>query len=84
VISVNNGIGTNWADPTYDAAGNMTAMPNAYSPTSNLSFKYDAWNRLVEVRDSSNNLIQQNEFDGLGRRIIRIDVAANPDVTYDY
>jgi RHS repeat-associated protein len=70
VISVNMGIGTNWADPTYDAAGNMTAMPNAYSPASNFSLKYDAWNRLVEVTNAG-SLVQQNEFDGLGRRIVR-------------
>jgi RHS repeat-associated protein len=62
--------GTNWADPTYDAAGNMTAMPNAYSPANNLTLKYDAWNRLVEVKNVA-SLVQQNEFDGLGRRIVR-------------
>jgi RHS repeat-associated protein len=68
--SITASVGTNWANPTYDAAGNMTAMANPYSPASNLSLKYDAWNRLVEAKNGA-SLVQQNEFDGLGRRIVR-------------
>jgi RHS repeat-associated protein len=34
-----------------------------------LKGKYDAWNRLVEVRDSNDNLIAQYEYNGLNQRI---------------
>jgi RHS repeat-associated protein len=47
---------------THDANGNMTLLPG-------LKGKYDAWNRLVEVRDSSDNLIANYEYNGLNQRI---------------
>jgi RHS repeat-associated protein len=46
----------------HDANGNMTLMPN-------LKGKYDAWNRLIEARDSSDNLITQYEYNALNQRI---------------
>jgi hypothetical protein len=47
---------------THDANGNMVLMPG-------LKRKYDAWNRLVEVRDTNDNLIAQYEYNGLNQRI---------------
>ncbi|MDR2437941.1 MAG: hypothetical protein LBE12_01045 [Planctomycetaceae bacterium] len=47
---------------THDANGNMVLMPG-------LKGKYDAWNRLVEIRDSNDNLIAQYEYNGLNQRI---------------
>jgi RHS repeat-associated protein len=47
---------------THDANGNMTLMPG-------LKGKYDAWNRLVEVKDSNDNLIANYEYNGLNQRI---------------
>jgi RHS repeat-associated protein len=47
---------------THDANGNMVLM-------SGLKGKYDAWNRLVEVKDSSDNLISTYEYNGLNQRI---------------
>ena len=49
---------------THDANGNMTVMPN-------LKAKYDAWNRLVELRDASDNLVARYEYNGLGHRITK-------------
>lgn len=46
----------------YDANGNMTLMPG-------LKGKYDAWNRLVEVRDSIGNQIATYEYNGANQRI---------------
>ncbi|MDR1479482.1 MAG: RHS repeat-associated core domain-containing protein, partial [Planctomycetaceae bacterium] len=46
----------------HDANGNMILMPG-------LKGKYDAWNRLVEVRDTSDNLVAQYEYNGLNQRI---------------
>jgi RHS repeat-associated protein len=49
----------------------------AYSTTGNLTtdaegrtLSYDAWNRLVSVRDSTGMLIARYEYDGLNRRIV--------------
>ena len=47
---------------THDANGNMTLMPG-------LKTKYDAWNRLVEVRHSSDNLIARYDYNGSNQRI---------------
>jgi RHS repeat-associated protein len=47
---------------THDNNGNMLTLPN-------LSCKYDAWNRLVEVRDSSNALLASYIYNGLNQRV---------------
>jgi hypothetical protein len=47
---------------THDKNGNMTVMPG-------LKGKYDAWNRLVEVRDSSDVLIATYSYNGQNQRI---------------
>ncbi|MCH8840671.1 MAG: RHS repeat-associated core domain-containing protein, partial [Planctomycetes bacterium] len=62
----------------------MTTIPQPLAPSSSYTLKYDAWNRLVKVTDASDVSIQENEYDGLNRRIVKIDKAADPDVTYDY
>ncbi len=49
---------------THDANGNMVLMPG-------LKGKYDAWNRLVEVRDSQDNLIAEYSYNGLNQRIAK-------------
>ena len=46
-----------------------------------LACKYDAWNRLVEVKDGA-TVVGEYEFDGLGRRVVRrfdADSPASPD-----
>ncbi|GHT13722.1 hypothetical protein FACS1894170_10010 [Planctomycetales bacterium] len=47
---------------THDANGNMTLMPG-------LKGKYDAWNRLVEVRNTDDVVIATYEYNGLNQRI---------------
>ncbi len=42
-----------WALPGYDAAGNMTTMPQPGNEATGLTCVYDAWNRLVEVENGS-------------------------------
>ena len=48
---------------TYDANGNLTTDENDYR------FGWDAWNRLVQVRDASNAVVARYGRDALGRRI---------------
>jgi len=63
--------GTNWADPSHDAAGNMTSMPKPSDLGNSITGKYDAWNRLVEVSDGG-VLIAKFRYDGEGRRILKM------------
>ncbi|MFO8012976.1 MAG: hypothetical protein R6X20_06680, partial [Phycisphaerae bacterium] len=46
--------GTDWADPVHDARGNTTTLPQPSDLTSTYSATYDAWNRLVEIKDGDN------------------------------
>jgi len=46
----------------HDRNGNMAVM-------SGLKGKYDAWNRLVETRDSSDALVAKYEYNGLNHRV---------------
>ncbi|MCA9234861.1 MAG: RHS repeat-associated core domain-containing protein [Planctomycetales bacterium] len=63
--------GSNRFDPVYDAAGNMTEMPEPGQPSNGRILVWDAWNRLVQVKRSASNVAQANEYDGLNRRIVR-------------
>jgi RHS repeat-associated protein len=74
---------SSWASPVHDAAGNMTTAPDPVSLGSGLTLTYDAWNRLVKVASGA-TIYGEYEYDGLHRRIVKIDRKANPDVTYDY
>jgi RHS repeat-associated protein len=49
---------------SYSATGNLTA--DAQGRT----MSFDAWNRLVSVRDASGTLLARYEYDGLNRRIV--------------
>jgi hypothetical protein len=84
ITAISGSGSSDWVDPVHDLAGNMTEIPQPLSPLSKYVLIYDAWNRLIELRTSTGTLITTNEYDGLGRRIKRVDVAASPDVTYDY
>jgi RHS repeat-associated protein len=59
-----------WETPLYDAAGNTTRLPKPANPGDVFQLKYDAWNRVVEVKSGA-NVVQQNKYDGLHRRIIK-------------
>jgi hypothetical protein len=66
--SITASTGINWADPTYDAAGNMTKMPRPKQLFASHTCTFDAWNRLVEVQEGvSTHYVFA--YDGLGRRI---------------
>jgi RHS repeat-associated protein len=60
--------GTDWADPLHDARGNTTTLPQPSDLTSTYSATYDAWNRLVEIKDGA-NVVARFEYDGLNRRV---------------
>jgi len=61
---------TQWVQPTYDARGNMITMPKPNSPASAFTCTWDAWNRLVEVKDkTTNQTVALYAYDGLNHRI---------------
>jgi RHS repeat-associated protein len=49
--------------PTYDTNGNLTTDEVGQT------YKYDAWNRLVQVKNSGGTVIASYAYDGLGRRV---------------
>ncbi|NNJ26204.1 hypothetical protein LzC2_22850 [Planctomycetes bacterium LzC2] len=63
--------GPSWADPAYDASGNMTTVPQPGDPTATYAAVYDAWNRLVKLTDGA-TVVQENAYDARGYRIERI------------
>ena len=76
-----------WVTPAYDAAGNMISGPLAGSETTKIHYIYDAWNRLVAVKEddsgSPGDTIAAYEYDGANRRIIKT-LADNASVEYYY
>lgn len=62
--------------PTYDANGNLT------TDEAGRTLKYDAWNRLVEVRNSSSTLVATYRYDGLTRRVRETHVSSTTDLYY--
>ena len=72
--------------PRYDAAGNMTELPIPGESINGYDAVYDAWNRIVEIKDhTSEATIATYEYDGLGRRIIKVTYdSGSPDETRHY
>lgn len=67
ITAVTNAVGLAWAQPTYDASGNMTTIPQPADPTRTYTAKYDAWNRLVSLHDGVDQ-VAGYAYDGLNRR----------------
>jgi RHS repeat-associated protein len=62
--------------PTYDNNGNMT------TDSAGLKYSYDAWNRLIAVKNSAGTTtLETFEYDGLGRRIA-VDVGGTTTKLY--
>ncbi len=68
ITAITAATGTNWADPVHDRNGNMTTIPKPANLADGLTATYDAWNRLVEVKDGQ-TIIARYDYDGLNRRI---------------
>jgi RHS repeat-associated protein len=63
-----------WVTPAYDAAGNTTTFPQQLDPTLAFTAVYDAWNRMLQVRDGS-NIIAEYQYDGTSRRTTKLTYA---------
>jgi RHS repeat-associated protein len=71
---------SNWADPAYDDAGNMTSIPKPKDLANSFGAKYDAWNRLTQLDGGTTASYQ---YDGLGRRIVRTEGATTKRFYYN-
>ena len=68
ITGITETVGTAWVDPVHDQAGNMTTMPKPSSLNTALTCTWDAWNRLVEVKQGA-VVMGHYEYDALGRRV---------------
>ena len=62
--------------PTYDASGNMTGDETGRQ------FVYDAWNRLVAVKNSGGTTLETFAYDGLNRRVSQTASGTTTDLYY--
>jgi RHS repeat-associated protein len=62
--------------PTYDTNGNLTKDEQGQT------YKYDAWNRLVQVKNSNNTVIASYSYDGLTRCISETHGTTTTDLYY--
>ncbi|MCI0463315.1 MAG: RHS repeat-associated core domain-containing protein [Gemmataceae bacterium] len=61
---------------TFDGNGNLK------TDEAGQQYAYDAWNRLVQVKDASNNVLASYQYDGLGRRIVEAVGGTTRDLYY--
>jgi RHS repeat-associated protein len=61
---------TQWAQPEYDGRGNMITVPKPNSPASAFTCTWDAWNRLIQVKDGE-TVVATYAYDGLNHRITK-------------
>ncbi len=62
--------------PTFDANGNMT------KDETGKQFVYDAWNRLVTVKNSGGTTLKTYGYDGLNRRVSETASGTTTDLFY--
>ncbi len=73
-----------WITPLFDAAGNMTEGPKPGDETTKHLYVYDAWNRLVKVKNAAGTTtLATYEYDGLDRRI-RVEDSSQDNWDYYY
>jgi len=70
ITDITNVVGPAWAQPAYDAAGNMTTLPQPGDTTDSYTATYDAWNRLVKLTDGANT-VAEYQYDGANRRTVQ-------------
>jgi RHS repeat-associated protein len=68
---------------SYDRVGNATKTTPGTNGDWSKSYQpvWDAWNRLVEVKDETGSSLQKNAYDGLSRRITK---ESGSTVTHTY
>jgi len=70
ITNITETTGNAWANPAFDAAGNMTSVPKPSNLTGVFTATYDAWNRLVKLQDGSNTVAEYS-YDGANQQIVK-------------
>jgi len=70
ITNISESTGPTWVTPAYDAAGNMTTMPQVADPTLGFTATYDAWNRMTGI-SASGTQVAKYQYDGRNRRIVK-------------
>ncbi len=73
ITDITESTGTAWPTPTQDAAGNLTVVPRPLSLGNSFDLKWDAWNRLMEVKNTGGSVIATYRYDGASRRVTKDD-----------
>ncbi|MCW5554525.1 MAG: hypothetical protein KIS67_20495 [Verrucomicrobiae bacterium] len=73
ITDITESTGTAWPTPTQDAAGNLTVVPRPLSLGNSFDLKWDAWNRLTEVKNTGGSVIATYRYDGATRRVTKYD-----------
>jgi RHS repeat-associated protein len=70
-------------NPDYDPAGNMTTLPRQLGlTTGQFTLKWDAWNRLAQVKDGG-TLVASYTYDGLTRRLTKTNATETRHYYYN-
>ena len=67
ITDITESTGTSWPTPAHDAAGNMSSIPRPLSLGNGYDLKWDAWNRLMEVK-AGGSVVASYQYDGAFRR----------------
>ncbi|MFO1458227.1 MAG: RHS repeat-associated core domain-containing protein [Verrucomicrobiota bacterium] len=71
VTGITTTTGTAWSVPAYNAVGDMTTLSQPGGLGSSYTAKYDAWNRLVELK-SGGAIVASYSYDAAQRRITKL------------
>ncbi|MFM7213877.1 MAG: RHS repeat-associated core domain-containing protein [Verrucomicrobiota bacterium] len=72
ITDITETTGTAWPTPTFNAPGNMTLAPQPKKLGDSYDFKYDAWNRLTEIKPTGGTVEEAYQYDGAFRRVTKV------------
>jgi RHS repeat-associated protein len=72
ITDITETTGTAWPTPGHDAAGNMTQVPRPLSLGNSFDLKWDAWYRLIEVKNTGASVVATYGYDGAHRRVTKV------------
>ena len=72
ITDITETTGTAWPTPSHDAAGNLTQVPRPLSLGNSFDLKWDAWYRLVEVKNTGGSVVATCGYDGAHRRVTKV------------
>ncbi|ODA28248.1 hypothetical protein A6X21_01220 [Planctopirus hydrillae] len=73
ITDITNTVGSAWADPAYNAVGNMTTIPKPKQMDEAYTATYDAWNRLVKLEEEVSSTLEtvaEYQYDARNFRIV--------------